>query len=229
MALHAWDARGGGTADTVGEDQFKHFRGRLTEAGNRLKRAWELDNDCAPAAAYMVAVCMGLGHDRDEMEKWFGRAVAADPTGLPAYRAKMDYVLPKWHGSEEEALEFADQILKAGLWETGHPIMALGIQEEFAVRVGRLSIHFQQNPKAWKAVEPVMAEMRKRYPKSPLGASLYLFYAWLSDRNVAEAAAYVRDAEATGAELALGRFRSPDMLADAKKWLSEKPKDGKKE
>ena len=64
-------------------------------------------------------VAMGLGEGRPEVERWFGRAVKADPDDLAAYRMKLLYLEPKWHGDAQgrEMLEFeVDAFLRRKGW-----------------------------------------------------------------------------------------------------------------
>jgi hypothetical protein len=56
----------------------------------------------------MITVEMAIGEgNRDEMEKWFWRAMDADNDNLDACNKKLLWLEPKWHGSPEEMLEFA--------------------------------------------------------------------------------------------------------------------------
>src|SRR5581483_2495023 len=77
----AWDARGSGLSATVTEEGGRLFGERLQEAETALAAAWAADPTCAPAAAEMIRVCMGRGHDRGVMEQWFRRALEADGDG----------------------------------------------------------------------------------------------------------------------------------------------------
>jgi hypothetical protein len=218
LIQYAWDARGKGFANTVTEEGWKAFKERLTEAERRLTKAWELDTSCAPAAANMIRVCMGLEHDRDEMEKWFRRALEADPNHKPAVTYKMNYLAPKWHGSREELLEFGRQLAKTDRWDTSLPLELVSAHHELANESRNIMGYFRGDPEVWKDIEPVLEAMRKKHPDSPLGASLYLYYAWLSDRNAAQADEYVR---AQKLELRRGQFRNDQMFEAAKQWAKE--------
>jgi hypothetical protein len=102
----AWEARGSGWADTVTEEGWKGFGERLDKAQIAAEKGWHLDPLDSDCASVMITVCMGKGLGRETMETWFQRAIRANPHSLAACGAKMLFLLPKWGGSEQEALEF---------------------------------------------------------------------------------------------------------------------------
>lgn len=217
---YAWEARGTGIAATLTRAQVDTFRERLKDAEDHLTRAWELDNECATAAVEMIQVCMGANNDRDEMETWFRRALAADPLNMRALQAKMLYLLPRWHGSEKDMLEFGRQIVKAGQWDYAHPIVALTAYCEEA-KLRRPPEYFRKRVDMWKEVESIIEEIHKRYPNSPTGATTYLYVASLSGRNAKQASEYVKAARESGANLPVGMFGTPIRLQGALDWLDE--------
>ena len=108
----AWNLRGLGLAHTVSEERQHGFQGLLESARSDLLAAWQLDSSNAHTAATMVRVTRGLGLERKEMETWFDRAVAVDEGAYTAYAEKLTYLLPKWHGSFDEAAAFVRQTLE---------------------------------------------------------------------------------------------------------------------
>jgi DNA-directed RNA polymerase subunit RPC12/RpoP len=102
----AWQARGNGYASEVTEDGFRLFGERLQESGRCLESAWKMNPSSGPAAATMLTVTKGLGGDYDTMKTWFARAMQADPYNLLACQNMMDYLDPKWGGSQEKLLAF---------------------------------------------------------------------------------------------------------------------------
>jgi hypothetical protein len=57
------------------------------------------------------------------MELWFGRAMALDPAGYDAARAKAWYLQPKWHGSEDETIAFGRECVKSTEWKGRVPLI----------------------------------------------------------------------------------------------------------
>jgi hypothetical protein len=225
LVEYAWEARGTGPGAKLTPAQVDAFRERLKDAQEHLTRAWELDNECSAAAMEMIQVCMGANNDRDEMETWLRRAITADPLNFKAFEAKMLYLHPKWHGSEKDMLEFGRQILKAGQWDYAHPMIALTVYFDL-IGSRRAPAYFRQHPDIWKQVETIIEEIRKRYPMSPIGASTYLFVAWLSERNAKQASEYVKASRESGANLPIGMFKTPVRLRQALDWLKESLEKG---
>ena len=217
LTRYAWDARGGGPAAAVTPEGWKLFHDRLAEAEKRLTAAWDLDHECGQAAAGMVTVCMGLGRDRETMETWFRRAVAADPSRWDAFERKLAYLEPKWHGSADEVRAFARAAAGVGGWDQGLPLLLLQACRDLAP-AGRQdrAAYFEA---AWEEVGPALEEIRKRYPDSPLGASAYLYFAWQGERNPAEALTYAR---AQKVPLSVDLFRSRVQVEAALDWAAAK-------
>jgi hypothetical protein len=119
---YAWNARGGGYADTVSEANFKVFHDRLEVAADALRRAWKLNSQDPRIPTEMLRVELGLGQGRDEMEKWFQRAMALDPANYAACGHKMHYLEPKWYGSEEDMLAFGRECVTSGKWKGSVPL-----------------------------------------------------------------------------------------------------------
>ena len=69
-----------------------------------LGKSWQLDPGNARVASDMIVVAMGLESPRDDMEVWLRRAMRADADCETACAAKLSYLEPKWHGSEEAVL-----------------------------------------------------------------------------------------------------------------------------
>jgi GNAT superfamily N-acetyltransferase len=207
-----WDARGIGLADTVSEEGWKKFRERLGEAEQNLTAAWGLDKECAGAAAGMITVCMALGHPRETMEKWFIRALEADPNLPEAFAGKFTYLLPRWKGSGEELLAFARQVAKAGRWDVAFPMLLIQAHNDLAKTSGDFRRYLLRN---WDEIEGVLEQLRKHHPTSPLGASHYLYFASTVNRGGDKANAYVLSAKG---KLPRGEFRDMPALEKAIEW-----------
>jgi hypothetical protein len=110
----AWANRGSGYASTVTPEGWKYFEEELDIAEQAARAGWREDPSLAGCATVMMTVCMGKGLERSEMEKWFRRAMLADPQNYDACWTKVQYLLPKWHGTEEEALAFGRECAKTG-------------------------------------------------------------------------------------------------------------------
>ena len=75
----AWEARGDGLGPTVAQPAMETFHERLRAAEVELVKAHRAEPNWSRPAACMIDVCRGLGHEREEMEKWFERAMRPAP------------------------------------------------------------------------------------------------------------------------------------------------------
>lgn len=105
---NAWLARGGGLAYTVSEEGWRLFKYHLELAKEDLEKAYSLNPDDPNSASSMITVLMGLRYEEKEMEKWFQRAVASDPVTYHPYSAKLQFLNPKWRGTLEKHIQFAE-------------------------------------------------------------------------------------------------------------------------
>lgn len=128
LISHAWDARGSGTADTVTPEGSRLMVERLVAAKDALTKAWKLEPNNWHAANGMITVCMGLSLDREEMERWFERAMKANPDNYAACTAKLMYLSPKWHGTVQEYLSFAWKCVRT---ENGDGFLPFAVTQSF--------------------------------------------------------------------------------------------------
>lgn len=128
--FQAWEARGGGWADTVTEEGWKGFYDALAKARASLTSAWQMHPDYPEAAAKMIRVTMGeAGRHSDTPRDWFGRAIQAQADYLPAYAHYTYQLLPRWGGSHEALWAFGSDCLATKRFDTAIPyqyFLALG-------------------------------------------------------------------------------------------------------
>jgi len=120
-ARAAWVARTDGWSSEVTEVGWEGWRQNLAKAREHFTKAWELNPKDPAAAAYMIEVTMGDSGNKQEMRRWFDRAVAAEMDCWEAYRSLMWALRPRWHGSHEEMLQFGDECLRTGRFDTCVP------------------------------------------------------------------------------------------------------------
>lgn len=104
----AWLERGSGYAYTVSDVGRKLFEKNLELAKDDFEKAYFLNPDDPNSASSMIAVCMGLRYQEDDMERWFQKAVTADPLAYDAYSRKLLFLNPKWRGTREKHIQFAE-------------------------------------------------------------------------------------------------------------------------
>lgn len=133
----AWNARGNGFANTVTETGWRGFGEHLEIARLHLEESWKLAPQYPFAAKVMITVSMGSSPDAaTEMRQWLDRSIAAQADYWPAYHAYLWGLRPRWHGSEEEMLAFADECLATGRFDTKVPLFYLSTVRKISVDEG---------------------------------------------------------------------------------------------
>ncbi len=151
---HAWRARGTELADKVGDEKFKLFEERLTVAGEALRRAWKMNSQDAEVASLMLRVQLGLDEGREEMEKWFQRAMDLDPANYMACKRKMYYLEPKWHGSAEDMLAFGRECVESRKWTGAVPLVLPEAHETVGNYLPESKrAEYWMQPQVWKDVQ----------------------------------------------------------------------------
>jgi hypothetical protein len=180
----AWQARGNGFADTVTKEGQTKFEQRLGVARQALEEAWEVEPNNPRTAARMITVEKGLSRGRDEMEKWFQRAMSADGNNINACRAKLDWLDPKWNGSEEEMLAFGKACRETGNWRMGITLLAAEARHRAMARLSTDAAKsaYMRTAVVWDDFHSVYSEYVKHYPLDYAARSRYAAYCYLCGR-----------------------------------------------
>ncbi|HEY7120003.1 MAG TPA: hypothetical protein VH475_25670 [Tepidisphaeraceae bacterium] len=172
LIQYAWDARGSGWASTVTPEGWKLFNERIEAARKTLEQAWRLDPTNASAAVEMLTIATAQGSTYAEMDRWYRRAIEANPASEAAINGKLFYLEPKWHGSADQMLAFGRELLKDGKWEARQPLQLVEVHfrllqyERADTYYGQCAAYFGKHPEAWADVKAVYDEFLKRVPES---------------------------------------------------------------
>jgi hypothetical protein len=179
----AWEARGDRLANTVTKEGWQKFGERLTEARKVLEEAWTAKPGDRRTANLMLTVEKGIGGDRDEMEKWFERAMKADGNDTSACQAKLDWLSPKWHGSREEVLAFGRACRDTKNWRAGITLLVvdahLAVEE---VLPPEEQSRYLRSEEVSNDVKMVYEEYLKHYPEDYLRHSYYAVFCFIAGR-----------------------------------------------
>jgi len=186
---YAWDARGGGWANTVTEDGWKKMAERLDEAEKALTEAWKKNPDDPAAPTLMLGVELGQGKGRAVMETWYKRAMTADPDHFEACGKKMYYLEPKWHGSPQDMLNFGRELLAGGNWEARLPFKLVDAHLTLAgyAEDKQKKADYYKDEAVWKDVKAVYEGYLKHHPESNWDRTYYAKLAcWCGHWNEAQ-------------------------------------------
>jgi hypothetical protein len=181
---YAWEARGSGYANTVKAEGWELFGERLDLAVQAGEAAFAADPHNPEVCLIMMTAELGRGKGIAELDKWFNRAVAADPGCSAAYDAKLQYLEPKWYGNTVDdmitfAREASSAAVAAGQWDAGVPLIIVAAHLDAShYRDGSpksvpQTRYFRGNETVWKDIQAVYPEYIKRYPDSLYHRSRY--------------------------------------------------------
>lgn len=123
--LWAWEARGYGYGDSVGEEARQLFSDRLLTADVILERATELDPTDPTPWALMLRSAYGLGLDEEEHRRRFTQAVHLAPEHRFAHSSLMKSLCAKWYGSHDLMFRFVSSATsQVGLGSPVHTLVA---------------------------------------------------------------------------------------------------------
>lgn len=162
LTAWAWQARGGGWANTVTQEGWRLMADRLEQANRVLTDACEKNPDDYLAATVMLSVELGQGTGRSTMEEWFRRAMNGHPDNYAACSSKLRYLQPRWYGSPQDVVKFGQQCVETDNWRANLPlILPNGISD-----LANYQEDLYLNDVVWNLVSPVYEEYLKRYPDS---------------------------------------------------------------
>jgi len=206
----AWDARGRDWANTVTDQGWKGMAQCLQVARDALTEAVRKDPYDWAGAAKMITVVLGEGSGRDEMERWFIKAVEAHPDNGDAYANKVYFLEPKWFGSKEDMLAFGRECLATQntskdvaqtLLSAHNSLSCYAAKEYISGQI--VGDYFRNNEEAWQDISAFYKLHLVFYPNDFIGRSWYVRYAvWAG-----------HDAEAEQQLSILGKRATPMALA----------------
>ncbi len=154
LVLWAWDARGGGWADSITPEGGRLFGQRLAAARAAIRRAWAQDSTDGFACSIMINALAGVG---EPWEDWFARGKNAEPGCAGLFATAIHFLQPEWGGSQEALLEFGRERVKEGNWVERVPLALIDVYDAFPVGTPAV-------PGGWDEVSAVFEQYLKQFP-----------------------------------------------------------------
>jgi hypothetical protein len=179
----------------TGTDDFaRRFKGKEQQeaalarhraaARAAIEAAIAIDPADPVAVTEMLRYLENVGADAEQYDKWFARAMEADPNNLRACQLKRRY-LERQGGGDDAALEFARQCLATANWSSRIPFVVIDVHANVA-RFDRPGEHFAR-PDVWADVRACYEGYLQRYPNAVVDRSRYAQYAcWAEQWAVAK-------------------------------------------
>lgn len=160
---YAWQARGGGYANTVKEEQWKVFRERLAKAGEALVKASKLQE----TDPYWYSVMASLGRSQqwpaDKYGLMFEDGLRNYPTNWELACARAYGLLPRWYGNPGDWEAFAEQESQR---EGG-----LGAEVYARIVISLFTFYdnvFKDTDASWEKTREGLEILRKKYPEDDI-------------------------------------------------------------
>jgi hypothetical protein len=177
----AWNARGGGYADKVSKQGWELFFERLAVAENALTNAWRIDPTDAQIPTTMIRVDEARQKSRDDMERWFNRAMALDPNNYQACSYKLHYLYPQWYGSRDDMIAFGKECVASKTWGGTVPLILSDAHREYWLYLpdSEEKTNYWKQPDVWPDIQ---ASFSRFFDLSPHATGWYPNYAWYAYR-----------------------------------------------
>jgi hypothetical protein len=173
--LYAWDIRGTSYADKVKDEAWAPFKERLRQAEAAAAEAVALGSSDPAIPVSMTQVVKGVRGNVDELEAWFKLGVAVDPGDRSWYEVKLDWIMPKWVGSIDQAMDYVTSAKQTGSWNLRLPLLVVDLYDQLRAAVDLpKSTSLLDLPGACDDILPVYDGLLKRYPDASWDRGRYV-------------------------------------------------------
>ena len=163
---YAWQARGGGNADTVTPEGWELFRERIHKAEEYVAAGRKLPTtdpqlDCEE----LVIGGKGLDWNREQYNAAFDDAVKREPQYEPLYFQKEEYLLPRWSGKRGDVERFALEVARLTQRTDGKAMYAR-LAGHLRQYLDKDTWFFDEYRFSWPDVRAGFRDLEERYPHS---------------------------------------------------------------
>lgn len=175
-------ARGAGVASTVTPEGWKTLGAEFEKASQALKKAWELKPDRWEAPSQMVLIGRGAQFSREEMNRWFERAMRANPDNRMACIYMMSYLHPKWFGTMQEYQAFQWKCIRHPVASSQIPFVPVLSNYYDTTPRSQANWPYYRQPLVWHLIQRSYEAMLAASPNDPMLRSGYAFLACCAGR-----------------------------------------------
>jgi tetratricopeptide (TPR) repeat protein len=170
---HALTTRGEETKETPVEWAAEERERRLAIAQEELEKAYEMEPGLVIVQTEMLRILFLRGAEREEIDKWFKRAMAINPDNYQVCTMMVED-LPT-----ERKLEFARKCLESHNWRGRLPFMLVRAHELLANAADDKNEYWKR-PEVWKDLKQVYEVQFELFPQAVFDRS---YYAMLANRS----------------------------------------------
>jgi hypothetical protein len=143
---------------------------QIREAEEWLEKAYAIDPMEPRASTFMLRIYddiadRGMATPADEAawEKWFDRAMKANPDNYEACNKRFQQLMARYSESPEPALAFVEKCRQTRNWRGRLPFIVADFHQLMALRSKDRITYFSQ-PQVWEAIGGVYAEHLQVFP-----------------------------------------------------------------
>jgi hypothetical protein len=174
---YAWQARGGGYANSVTEEGWDLFRERIHKAEEYVLAGRKLSpTDPQLDLEDLVIGGKGLNWNREQYNAVFNDAIRREPLYEPLYFQKEEYLLPRWSGKRGDVEQFALQAMQLTQDAEGKAMYAR-LAGHLRRYLDENTWFFEQYRFSWPDVREGFQDLEKQYPHSLWNLNLYCWMA----------------------------------------------------
>lgn len=164
----AWKARGQGWASTVTERGWKVMREHLALATRDLEAAHASDAGNPLPPILMTAAARTMGAAPESLDLHFRRALEYDARLYEPYLFKLEYLKPKWGGSEAAMFAFARDSLRNAPKGSAIPNLLGDAHAEKGQYLVDHDRQYLNGPEVWSEIDSVYGRLLGDFPQSGL-------------------------------------------------------------
>jgi tetratricopeptide (TPR) repeat protein len=143
------------------------FEEQMGIARERFEASAKLEPKQPYAFTGMITVCMAFGLEREEMEKWFRKAMEINPDEWNACHRKLKYLRPTRQGSWDDYFDFLDQCIRTKNWRAGIPQLADSSLAELYMNIPARFGYDLGHPAIFCRVQTAFETVTAAAPKNP--------------------------------------------------------------
>lgn len=162
---YAWQARGERYIDKTARDALSLYVERLKKSHREFERILQIDQSSLVANYYLFRLAKEVNTRAETAERHFIAADRQAPYFLSLYLAKIDFLAPKWGGSEQELFAFVESVAWNNDPKSNMPHLIPAAYNSVCGQYGGRKSYFSR-PEVWQVIERAYQILMKRYPNA---------------------------------------------------------------
>lgn len=177
LISYAWDARGGGWANSVTPEQWRIFHKRISEARKILEDSYEITKGNPYWFLEMEVIAKAQSWAEEEFDALYQAAVTAVPTYYFIHFRAADYYQPRWNGSKEKLRAFVDNAVSKSKSSEGMTLYARIYWSQLWALQNKT---FDDGYGEWDNMRQGFEDIMQQYPRSSWNLNAFAYYACMA-------------------------------------------------